>query len=326
MELRHLRYFIAVAEELHFGRAANRLHISQPPLSHQIRDLEREIGVELFRRTRRSVILTEAGRLFLEGARHVLGDAEHAVEIAQQASRGEVGRLSVGCGPAPQSWILERVLSVFLARHPNVQIELHTLYTQEQVEALGARRIQVAFPLLPIQDRGLGVERIGEEPLAVALPVTHRLAAKTSISLAELRDEPFVLVSRDVGPSFHDLVFRACGQQGFAPRVTHEASNVVPVLGFVAAGLGISIQPEAVRSSSPEGVVFRSLAPPAPAIEIGMAYRLDDSSPVLTAFREVVREVALHRSTQPLWAPAKAASSSRGRLHVLRGRENPRAR
>lgn len=325
MELRHFRYFIAVAEELHFGRAANRLNISQPPLSHQIQDLEREIGVELFRRTRRYVCLTEAGRLFLEEARHVVGDAEHAVEIARRASQGEVGRLSVGCGPAPQSWILEKVFSVFYARHPDVRIELHSLYTQEQVTALGTREIQVGFPLLPIPRSGLVVEKIGEEPVVVALPARHRLAGQTSIPLADLRKEPFVLVSRDVGPSFYDLVLRACDEAGFTPDVGHEASRVVPVLGFVAAGLGISIQPEGVGASHHEGVVFRSLAPPVPNVEIGMAHRREDCSPVLFAFQDVVREVARRSRPRPIWASARARSRPQGEVRVFHAK-GPRMR
>jgi DNA-binding transcriptional LysR family regulator len=325
VELRHLRYFIAVAEELHFGRAANRLNISQPPLSHQIQDLEREIGVELLRRNRRYVCLTEAGRLFLEEARHVLGDADHAVEIARKASHGEVGRLSVGCGPGPQNWILEKVLSVFYVRHPDVRIELQSLYTQEQVAALGTRQIQVGFPLLPIPRSGLVVEKIGEEPLVVALPAVHRLAGRTSIPLVELRREPFVLVSRDIGPSFYDLVLRACDDAGFAPDVAHEASRVVPVLGFVAAGLGISIQPEGVAADHQEGVVFRSLAPPVPRVEIGMAYRREDRSPILLAFRDVVREVAGQSHPRPIWASVRTRSRAQGEVHVFHAK-SPRVR
>jgi DNA-binding transcriptional LysR family regulator len=306
VELRHLRYFIAVAEELHFGRAADRLHISQPPLSHQIQDLEREMGVELFRRNRRSVTLTEAGRLFLDETRHVLRDAERAVEIARKAAHGEVGRLSIGSGPAPESWILKKVLSVFLARHPEVRIDFHSLYTQEQVDALGRRQIQVGFPLLPIARRGLVVESIGTEPLVVALPASHRLAGQSRIPLTELRKEPFVSVSRDVGPSFHDLVFKACNQAGFTPSIAYETGQVLTVLALVAAGLGVSLQPAAVESSSPDGVVFRRLLPAAPMVEIGMAYRRDDSSPTLSAFLGVVREVARERHLRPLWAAAGA--------------------
>jgi DNA-binding transcriptional LysR family regulator len=317
VELRHLRYFIAVAEELHFGRAANRLHMSQPPLSHQIRDLERELGVELLARNRRSVTLTEAGRLFLEEARQVLGDAQHAVEIAHKAGRGEVGRLSVGCGPAPQSWILERVLSVFLARHPDVRIELHSLYTQDQVDALGARRIQVAFPLLPIPHRGLVVEKIGEERLVAALPAAHRLARGDSVSLENLRDEPFVVVSREVGPSFFDLVLRACEEVGFVPTIAHEASRVVTVLGFVAAGLGVSVQPGSVGNGHQEGVVFRALPPGTPAIQVGVAYRRGDSSPALSAFLEVVREVAAQRRPRPIWAPRLRSRQPPGEIRVF---------
>jgi DNA-binding transcriptional LysR family regulator len=306
VELRHLRYFIAVAEELHFGKAADRLHISQPPLSHQIQDLEREMGVELFRRNRRSVALTEAGRLFLDETRHVLRDAERAVEIARKAAHGEVGRLSIGSGPAPESWILKKVLSVFLAQHPEVRIDFHSLYTQEQVDALGRRQIQVGFPLLPIPRRGLVVESIGMEPLVVALPASHRLAGQPRIPLTELRKEPFVSVSRDVGRSFHDLVFNACNHAGFTPNIAYETGQVLTVLALVAAGLGVSLQPAGVASSRPDGVVFRHLLPKAPMVEIGMAYRRDDSSPTLSAFLSVVREVARQRHLRPLWAAAGA--------------------
>jgi DNA-binding transcriptional LysR family regulator len=306
VELRHLRYFIAVAEELHFGRAADRLHISQPPLSHQIQDLEREMGVELFRRNRRSVALTEAGRLFLDETRHVLRDAERAVEIARKAAHGEVGRLSIGSGPAPESWILKRVLSVFLAQHPDVRIELHSLYTQDQVDALGRRQIQVGFPLLPIPRRGLVVESIGMEHLVVALPASHRLAGHSRIPLTELRKEPFVSVSRDVGPGFHDLVFNACNQAGFTPKIAYETGEVLTVLALVAAGLGVSLQPAGVASSRPDGVVFRRLLSTAPMVEIGLAYRRDDSSPTLSAFLGVVREVARQRHLRPLLTAAGA--------------------
>jgi DNA-binding transcriptional LysR family regulator len=244
------------------------------------------------------------------------------VEIAQRASRGEVGRISVGCGPAPQSWILERVFSLFLSRHPDVQIELHSLYTQEQVEALGTGRIQVSFPLLPIPHRGLVVETIGEEPLVVALPAAHRLARRDAVHLKDLREESFILVSREVGPSFFNLVLRACTAAGFIPHVAHEASRVEPVLAFVAAGLGISLQPRAVGEGHHEGIVFRSFLPPVPAIEIGMAYRRDETSPALSAFRAVVREVAREKYQPVVWEPARRLSRPPGEIHVFR-RKNP---
>ena len=304
MELRHLRYFVAVAEELHFGHAATRLHISQPPLSHQIQDLERELGVALFLRSRRSVTLTEAGRLFLEEARHVLGDAQHAMDTAKKAARGEIGRLSVGFGPTPENGLLNAVLSLFLARHPDVQLELHNLYTQEQVEGLAHRSIDVGFPLLPISNRALAVERIGVEPVRVVLPERHPLASQTRIALSDLRAESFVFVAREVGPGFYDLLQSSCGAAGFTPTVTHEARHVMTVLGFVAAGLGITLLPGAVSGACPAGVVFRPLHR-APVVEVGLAYRPDDVSLPLLAFLDVVREVSRGKR-RSAWASASA--------------------
>ena len=290
MELRHLRYFVAVAEELHFGRAADRLHISQPPLSHQIQNLERELGVELFRRTRHFVALTDAGRVFLAQARHVLEDAEHAIEIAQKAGRGEIGRLSVGFGPAPENGVLKRVLSVFLSRHPDICLDLHNLYTREQIEALASRRIQVGFPLLPIKHRDLVVETVATEPLSAALPAGHALASRDRIDLGDLRDEPFVRVSPALGTTFSDFVIQACRQAGFTPQVAYEAGHLMTVLGFIAAGLGVSILPDSLRRAGAEGVVFRRLHRTL-TVDIGLAYRRDDSSKVLLSFLEVVRDV-----------------------------------
>lgn len=288
MELRHLRYFVAVANELHFGRAAERLHISQPPLSQQIQDLERELGVDLFRRTRHFVALTEAGRVFLEEAVRTLRDADHAVETARKAARGDCGRLSIGFGPAPES-LLRRVLAAFLSHHPNVVLELHQLYTREQVEALVDRRIDVAFPLLPVAHRDIATEVVTTEPLVAALPAEHPLTRAPRVGLGDLRSEPFVRLRPDLGPEFDALLARACAEAGFERTVVHEASHVLTVLGFVGAGLGVAILPGALRGRSAEGVVFRSLDR-APAVEIGVAYRPHEPSALLHEFLGVVRE------------------------------------
>jgi DNA-binding transcriptional LysR family regulator len=303
MELRHIRYFVAVAEELHFGRAADRLHISQPPLSQQIQNLERELGVELLKRTKHSVQMTEAGRVFLEEARHVLGDAAHAMEAAKRAGRTDSGRLSVGFGPSPEGGLLKRVLAVFLGRYSDVHLELHSLYTQEQVDALTRREIQVAFPLLPIPHRGLIVEPITIEPLVVALPSGHPLAELDPLPLARLKEESFIFFTRAVAPSYYDLVIAACRKAGFAPRVTHEESHVYPVLALVAARLGVAVLPEPASTSRKEGVVYRAIAPPTPTVEMGLAYRRDDPSKILASFRDVVREVVRDEWSARPFAP-----------------------
>ncbi len=306
MELRHLRYFVAVAEELHFRRAAERLHISQPPLSHQIQDLERELGVELFHRSRRSVALTEVGRLFLEEARHVLGDAEHAVEIAQKAGRGEIGRLCVGFGPLSEGSFMRTVLARFLARFPEVQLDLRQLYTEEQLEALARREIQVAFPLLPVPHRGLVVERIGVHPLVAAVPAGSRLAAQSCVRLSDLRKEPLMLVSRERSTAFYDLIVDACEEAGFTPNVAHEPGQVMTALGFVAAGLGVCLLPAGVIDDRRDDVVFRPLAPPVPTVELGMVYRREGTSRALSAFCEVVREVTRRPRLRTVQAVAGA--------------------
>lgn len=305
MDLRHLRYFVAVAEELHFGRAAERLHISQPPLSHQIQDLERDLGVELFHRTRHFVVLTEAGRLFLDEARHVLDDAEHAIGIAQKAARGEIGRLAVGFGPAPENGVLRRVLSTFLSRHPDVSLDLRNLYTTEQIEALINRQIQVGFPLLPILHRDLVVESIGSERLVVAFPLEHPLASRDRVGLGDLRNEPFVRLSPELGTAFCELVTRSCGESGFKPRVAHEAGHMNTILAFVAAGLGVSILPGSLRNVRAEGIAFRPLHH-GPSVEIGLAYRRDESSKTLFSFLEVVRTITRQGRLRPI---RKAASA-----------------
>lgn len=305
MDLRHLRYFVAVAEELHFGRAAEKLHISQPPLSHQIRDLERDLGVELFHRTRHVVVLTEAGRLFLAEARHVLSDAEHAVGVAQKAARGEIGRLSVGFGPAPENGVLQRVLAMFLSRHPNVSLDLRHLYTTEQIESLASRQIHVALPLLPITHKDVVAESIGSERLVVAFPAEHPLASRNRLDLADLRNERFVRVSPERGRAYCELVTRSCEETGFNPEVTHEADDVIAVLGFVAAGLGVSILPESLRNVRADGIAFRPLHH-GPSVEIGLAYRRDESSRILLSFLEVAREIG--RQTRLALMP-KAANA-----------------
>jgi DNA-binding transcriptional LysR family regulator len=305
MELRHLRYFVAVANELHFGRAAERLHISQPPLSQQIQDLERELGVELFHRTRHFVALTEAGRVFLEEALRTLRDADNAVETARKAARGDCGRLSIGFGPAPEAGILRRVLALFLSHHPKVVLELHHLYTREQIEALVDRRIDVAFPLLPVAHRDIATEVVTTEPLIAALPTEHPLARAPRISLRDLRSDPFVRLRPDLGPGFDTLVARACGDAGFERSVVHEASHVLTVLGFVGAGLGVAILPGALRGRPAEGVVFRSLER-APTVEIGVAYRHQEPSALLHEFLGVVREVSRPKRPRTLQGTATA--------------------
>jgi DNA-binding transcriptional LysR family regulator len=293
MELRHLRYFVAVAEELHFGRAAQRLGMAQPPLSQQIRRLELEIGVQLLQRTKRRVQLTEAGQAFLEGARGALRQVDRAVEVAQRASRGEVGKLAIGFLGAAAYSLLPSILIAFRHRYPDVEVKLHELKTSELVAALRGGQVQVGFVRLPLQDELLAVEPILREELVVALPERHPLASRARISFRDLSQEAFLMPPRQLAPGFHEQVLNLCRQAGFTPKLGAEASQLQTIINLVAAGMGITLVAESVRNFSGRGVVFKQLPEPAPIVEFGVAWLRDEHSEVLSAFLNVVRETAL---------------------------------
>jgi DNA-binding transcriptional LysR family regulator len=291
MELRHLRYFVAVAEELHFGRAAIRLHMAQPPLSQQIRQLEQEIGVTLLNRTKRRVDLTPAGRAFLDEARRTLAQAERAVRTAQRANRGETGLLSIGFVPTADLDVLPRILSVWRSRHPDVEVELSALSPAQQVEALREGRIHVGILRPPVDDTGLVVEPMRSEPLVVAMPERHPLARRRRIRLADLHTDAMILFPRDSSPNRYDMLVDVCRGAGFAPRILHGEYAVPTNLGLIAAGLGVTLLPASIRNLRRAGVVYRSLTPPVPQLEMAVAYGREERSPVLPAFLSTLREV-----------------------------------
>jgi DNA-binding transcriptional LysR family regulator len=291
MELRHLRYFVAVAEELHFGRAAVRLRIAQPPLSHQIRQLEQQLGVALFNRTKRRVELTAAGEAFLAEAYGVIAQAERAVRSAQRAGRGEIGELAIGFVPSADLDILPRVLSAWAPRFPGVEVTLHALLPDQQLDALREGRIQVGFVRLPVRDESLVVEPISREPLVAVLPEHHRLAQRPSLRVADLQEDPMVLFPRRIAAAYHDQFVRLCRRSGFTPRVAHETTSLQTNLGLVAAGLGISVMPASIQNLRRTGVVYRPLDPPVPYVEMALAYPREHRSATLPAFLDVVREV-----------------------------------
>jgi DNA-binding transcriptional LysR family regulator len=290
MELRHLRAFVAVAEELHFGRAARRLRVAQPPLSRQVRALEEEIGVELLERTTRRVALTPAGRGFLAEARRVLAQTERAVRAAQRAGRGEIGHLALAFVPSADLDVLPRVLRLWNARAPEVELALHALLPGQQVEALRRGDVQVGFLRLPVDGAGLAVEPIAREPLVAALPADHPLARCRRVRVGDLRTAPLILFPRTVAPGYYDRLVSVCRRAGFAPRVVHETASMQTNLGLIAAGLGVSLLPAAIRNLARAGVVYRPLAPPVPYVEMAVAYRRDERAPVLRAFLATVRD------------------------------------
>ena len=310
MELRHLRYFVAVAEELHFGRAAARLHIAQPPLSRQIRDLEQEVGAELFVRGTRGVELTAAGRAFLGEVRQVLAQAERALRAAQRASRGETGRLRVGfVEAATYSGTLARVLGVFRQDVPDVSLGLFELDSLEQAEALREGRIDVGIVHSPPPDahRWLRVERVFEDRLVAALPRAHPLAARPHLALGDFAAEPFVFFPRFTGPTLYDHLIAACRSAGFSPRVVQEAAGWSTLAALVAAGVGVSFAPRSVAQVERPGVAYRPVR--GLAVDMGMSavWKQGDESPVRERFLAELRAAAREAAAGAPAAPSTAA-------------------
>ncbi len=293
MELRHLRYFVAVAEELHFGRAAEVLGIAQPPLSQQIKALEQEIGVELLLRTKRSVRLSAAGEIFLAESRKILSQADHAVNAAQRAARGEIGKLVIGFVSSAVYGRVPSIFSTMRARFPDVSLVLQDLSSEEQVEAMKAHRLDVGLirPPVPAAEP-LEVRVIWREPVVVALPQNHRLAGRKSIALSELAGESFLQVPRRYGPGFYDLLMRTCAMAGFSPKIVQEARSAPTIVNLVAGGMGISIIPSSLQALQRKGVVYRPIEPPAPTTDLAVMWRPDDPSPALHAFLEILWSVS----------------------------------
>lgn len=295
MELRHLRYFVAVAEELHFHRAAERLHISQPPLSQQVRALEAELGVQLLERNRRSVALTAAGAVFLREAREILASVDAATEAARSVARGEAGRLALGFVGSAMHGALPGVLRAHRRAFPKVQLVLTELPTAGQLEALMAGRIDVGVIRPPVREPGLAFETIHTEPVVIALPADHRLAARGEVALADLVAEPFVLLARREAPGLYESLAQAMADAGGVPDVVQEAREMQTVVGLVAAGLGVSLVPASVGADEHRGVAYRPVAGGAPSVALALAWRPEDKSPVLQAFLETARAEAARR-------------------------------
>ncbi|MEA2322841.1 MAG: hypothetical protein QOD81_2691 [Solirubrobacteraceae bacterium] len=289
MDLRHLRYFVAVAEERHFGRAAERLHIAQSPLSQQIRHLEAELGVQLLHRTTRRVDLAPAGELLLERARAILAAVDDAVEDAQRAARGEVGRLDIGFTGSATYALLPRLAAALREELPEVDLRLHgEMLTPAQVESLVDGTIDLAFLRPPVRHRDLIVEVVSREPLIAVLPERHRLAQAESVRVRDLVGVPMVTYASHFRSVLHDAVEQACEAHGFRPTVALEVSETATLVSFVAAGIGVSLVPASVAQMTVAGAVYRPLEDETTEVELAVARRADDDSPVLARAMEVV--------------------------------------
>ena len=290
MELRHLRYFVAVAEERHFGRAAERLHIAQPPLSQQIRRLEAEVGAPLLHRTTRSVELAPAGEVLLGRARDILAAVDAAADDARRAARGEFGRLAIGFTGSATYALLPAVAAALRAALPGVALDLRgELLTPAQVAGLLDGTLDLGLLRPPVRERELAVEVVRREPLVAVLSREHPLAAADAIPLEELEHEPFVTYPSHFRSVLHDAVEETCAAHGFRPNVALEVSETATLVSFVAAGLGVSLVPESVRHMTVEGAVYRPLARDTTTVELAVAWRRDDATPLLERALEVVR-------------------------------------
>jgi DNA-binding transcriptional LysR family regulator len=287
MGFRHLRYLVAVAEELHFGRAAIRLNISQPPLSQQIRQLEEELQVALFERNKRGVRITEAGKRVVAEAYHVLGQVDRFSKVAAQAGGGEIGHLSIGVAGGISD-ILTRSLKLLARRYPGIRIELQYVSTGAQVEALRERRIGVGFLYMPVTEPSLAFETILSEPLWVALPTKHPLTRYRRVPLNALADQKMIFFPRRITPGVHDMITGMCRNAGFSLNVVHEVDSLVGALTLVSAYLGIAFCTPGLKKVWPE-IAFRPLQSTA-QLQQAVAYRRDAQSPALDTFLHIVRQ------------------------------------
>lgn len=288
MELRHLRYFVSVAEELSFTAAAIRLRVSQPPLSQQIRQLEQELRTALFTRTSRRVELTAAGAVFLEHARAILAQADQATEQARAIGLGRIGTLDIGMTGSVLLGPLGSLVAAFGARFPQVVVRLHEMSPQEQQAALHARRTDISFLRRPADDPDLVTELAWSERVGVALPQHHPLAARRQLRLSDLRDESLAFL-RLKDSRFAQYLWDCCIEAGFAPRISQQVVEAYSLVSLVAAGLGIALVPECIRNLSRSGVVYRPLKEPAPAADVKMLYRPDHTA-VVGPFVSLARE------------------------------------
>jgi len=291
MELRHLQYFIAVAEELNFSRAAERLHMAQPPLSQQIRQLEEELGFQLFHRTKRQVQLTAAGQVFFREAKAILGQVEQAIQTGQQASRGETGRLVIGFVSSATYNILPSILQAFRQAIPAVTLELRELTTNQQLQLLASGQIDVGLVRPSVEQPNLHSEILFEESLMAALPLAHPARKRGKISIKSLIDEPFILFPRSLAPGLYDPIISFCQQAGFSPQVVQEAIQMQTIVSLVAAEMGVSIVPMSLQHLQRSGVIYKPFQEKSPLVAIALLWR-HPLTPIVQRFLEIARQVS----------------------------------
>jgi DNA-binding transcriptional LysR family regulator len=292
MELRYLKYFVAVAERQNFTRAAEALHVAQPAISQQIKSLEEELGVALLHRTKRSVKLTAAGHAFLSEAREILAHAELSKQIARRAARGETGSLAIGCVGAGASAFLPKLVRLYRKKFPAVRVHLYELTPDQQLLAFAREKIDVGFrsPLAAADGKNFSQERIYGNRLMLAVPDNHALAKAGKVRLEQFAGEDFVMFKRSEAPKLADAMTQLCAQAGFNPQTVSELPMIQTMLVAVAAGIGVAIVPACVRSFRQPGVTILTLRPAAPVIDLMLIRPKGEPSPTVSAWLELVRE------------------------------------
>jgi DNA-binding transcriptional LysR family regulator len=289
-ELRHLRYFVVVAEELNFSRAATRLHMAQPPLSVAIRQLEEELGTELFVRTSREVRLTDAGRALLDGARRTLSEADRAVDTARRTGAGQLGQLRLAFSWSARFETLPILGRAFRAEHPEIELLSQEMWNAQMIPALLDRTIDVAISLCPELSSGIHSEPIRGEALVALLADTHPIASRRSITLGELSDESFLLFPRELAPRLHDVLTETCRRAGFEPTQRTESFHTQWDLDLLTDHDLVALAPESVARALPEGIGVVALGDANDAVETRLLWREDDPSPVVDSLRSVARD------------------------------------
>jgi DNA-binding transcriptional LysR family regulator len=277
-ELRHLRYFVAVADELNFSRAAERLHMAQPPLSAAIRQLERELGVDLFTRTSREVKLTDAGRAFLDGARRTLADADRAVEDAKRAGAGELGRVRLAFSWSMRFETLPALGRTLRTNHPGVELLAQEMWNSQMADAFAHGSVDIALSLCPEITSELELEPILREELVAVLPAAHPLAGEAAIPLAALAGEEFVLFPREIAPRLHDAFMAIYRHAGFEPLIRSESFHTGWDVGVLAETPAVALAPESVAASLPEALAGVRISEPRDSLETCLVWRADGRS------------------------------------------------
>ena len=304
MELRHLRYFIAVGESLHFGRAAEQLHISQPPLTRQIQQLEEELGAALFTRNNRRVELTHVGERLLAEAKPLVAQFDTLKHHVSESAAGRLGKLAIGFISVADYHVLPPLLREFQSRYPNVTLNLREATSDLQLEALRDDEIDIGIVLAPLVDATLQFRPLFEEELVAVLPASEAaksaLSAGKLISVRELADQPFVMFPRHSAPGLYDAIIETCARAAFTPRVAQEAIQMQTIISLVSVGMGVALVPASLTNLGRAGVTYRPLKEKSPLVTTGLAWKNSNSSPTLRAFLDLVDQMKLPPNWQTL--------------------------